>query len=70
MSRQQQNGEWMQEAIEGVFNKSWLVDPFVSSFFNIADTYGSMISYPNYKFTFTIKALGMFARRYENPELN
>jgi len=23
-----------------------------------------MISYPNYKFTFTAKALGMFARKY------
>jgi lanosterol synthase len=46
MERQQPNGEWLQEAIEGVFNKS------------------CMISYPNYKFTFTIKALGMFAQRY------
>jgi lanosterol synthase len=46
MDRQQPNGEWLQEAIEGVFNKS------------------CMISYPNYKFTFTMKALGMFARKY------
>ncbi len=46
MKRQQPNGEWPQEAIEGVFNKS------------------CMISYPNYKFTFTIKALGMFAQMY------
>lgn len=46
MSRQQKNGEWLQEAIEGVFNKS------------------CMISYPNYKFVFPIKALGMYARRY------
>jgi len=46
MSRQQVNGEWKQEAIEGVFNKS------------------CMITYPNYKFTFTTKALGMFAKRY------
>jgi lanosterol synthase len=46
MSRQQPNGEWLQEAIEGVFNKS------------------CMISYPNYKFTFPLKALGMFARKY------
>lgn len=29
----------------------------------------SMISYPNYKFTFTIKALGMFGRRYGNLEI-
>jgi lanosterol synthase len=46
MDRQQPNGEWLQEAIEGVFNKS------------------CMISYPNYKFTFPMKALGMFSRRY------
>ncbi|KAI0017177.1 terpene synthase [Xylariomycetidae sp. FL0641] len=46
MERQQPNGEWKQEAIEGVFNKS------------------CMISYPNYKFTFTMTALGMFAQRY------
>ncbi|EAQ86439.1 hypothetical protein CHGG_07692 [Chaetomium globosum CBS 148.51] len=46
MGRQQPNGEWLQEAIEGVFNKS------------------CMISYPNYKFTFPMKALGMFARKY------
>jgi lanosterol synthase len=25
MSRQQRNGEWLQEAIEGVFNQSWYV---------------------------------------------
>ncbi|KAH7033612.1 squalene/oxidosqualene cyclase [Microdochium trichocladiopsis] len=48
MDRQQDNGEWEQEAIEGVFNKS------------------CMISYPNYKFTFTMKALGMFAKKYPN----
>ncbi|RPB08450.1 terpene synthase [Morchella conica CCBAS932] len=51
MARQRGNGEWAQEAIEGVFNKS------------------CMISYPNYKFTFTIKALGMYARLYRNPQL-
>nr|Q96WJ0.1 RecName: Full=Lanosterol synthase; AltName: Full=2,3-epoxysqualene--lanosterol cyclase; AltName: Full=Oxidosqualene--lanosterol cyclase; Short=OSC [Pneumocystis carinii]AAK82993.1 lanosterol synthase [Pneumocystis carinii] len=48
MSRQQPNGEWKQEAIEGVFNKN------------------CMISYPNYKFNFTIKALGMYSKRYGN----
>jgi lanosterol synthase len=48
MSRQQPNGEWLQEAIEGVFNKS------------------CMISYPNYKFFFPIKALGKYVRRYKN----
>lgn len=46
MSRQQPNGEWLQEAIEGVFNKS------------------CMISYPNYKFIFPLKALGMYAKKY------
>lgn len=50
VDRQQDNGEWLQEAIEGVFNKS------------------CMISYPNYKFTFTIKALGLFARKYPNEK--
>lgn len=28
-----------------------------------------MISYPNYKFIFPIKALGMFAKRFGNIEL-
>ncbi|OQO15300.1 hypothetical protein B0A48_00683 [Cryoendolithus antarcticus] len=41
MERQQENGEWLQEGIEGVFNKS------------------CMISFPNYKFIFPIKALVM-----------
>ncbi|KFY24315.1 hypothetical protein V493_05316 [Pseudogymnoascus sp. VKM F-4281 (FW-2241)] len=44
MSRQLASGEWAQEAIEGVFNKS------------------AMISYPNYKFTFVIMALGRWGR--------
>ncbi|KAI9731939.1 MAG: Lanosterol synthase (Oxidosqualene--lanosterol cyclase) [Cirrosporium novae-zelandiae] len=51
MGRQQLNGEWLQEAIEGVFNKS------------------CMISYPNYKFYFPVKALGMFEKRFGNLEL-
>lgn len=46
MERQQPNGEWLPEAIEGVFNKS------------------CMITYNNYKFTFVLKALGMFASWY------
>lgn len=29
----------------------------------------SMISYPNYKFIFPIKALGMFARRFGDPKV-
>ncbi|KAH8656633.1 oxidosqualene:lanosterol cyclase-like protein [Tricladium varicosporioides] len=51
MSRQQPNGEWLQEAIEGVFNKS------------------CMISYPNYKFIFPLKALGMYAKKYGDEVL-
>lgn len=51
MERQQENGEWLQEAIEGVFNKS------------------CMISYPNYKFTFTLKALGLFAKKYPDVKI-
>ena len=31
--------------------------------------WNSMISYPNYKFIFPIKALGMFAKRYGDVEL-
>ncbi|PIA92428.1 Seco-amyrin synthase [Cercospora beticola] len=52
MSRQQPNGEWLQEGIEGVFNKS------------------CMISYPNYKFIFPIKALGMYSRHFGDTALN
>ncbi|GME60715.1 putative oxidosqualene:lanosterol cyclase [Neofusicoccum parvum] len=51
MQRQQANGEWLQEAIEGVFNNS------------------CMISYPNYKFIFTMKALGMYAKIYGDEVL-
>lgn len=50
MQRQQPNGEWLQEAIEGVFNKS------------------CMISYPNYKFIFPMKALGQFSRKYADEK--
>ncbi|OLL24595.1 Lanosterol synthase [Neolecta irregularis DAH-3] len=46
MCRQQSNGEWIQEGIEGVFNKN------------------CMISYPNYKFYWPIKACGMFEKRW------
>ncbi|KAG7124755.1 Lanosterol synthase like protein [Verticillium longisporum] len=52
MSRQQTNGEWLAESIEGVFNKS------------------CMITYPNYKFTFPIKALGLFAKKYPDEVIN
>jgi hypothetical protein len=32
-------------------------------------TLHSMISYPNYKFIFPIKALGMFARRFGDSKM-
>ncbi|KAI8073800.1 terpenoid cyclases/protein prenyltransferase alpha-alpha toroid [Gongronella butleri] len=51
MQRQQDNGEWLQESIEGVFNKN------------------CMISYPNYKFSFTIWALGKYAKIYGDKKL-
>ncbi|KAG0174988.1 Lanosterol synthase (Oxidosqualene--lanosterol cyclase) [Apophysomyces sp. BC1034] len=51
MKRQQENGEWLQENIEGVFNKN------------------CMISYPNYKFAFSIWALGKYARTYGDKVL-
>ncbi|KAN0078765.1 Terpenoid cyclases/protein prenyltransferase alpha-alpha toroid [Elaphomyces granulatus] len=51
VSRQQPNGEWLQEAIEGVFNQS------------------CMISYPNYKFCWPIRALGLYSKKFGNEEL-
>ncbi|KAK2811543.1 hypothetical protein FQN50_002166 [Emmonsiellopsis sp. PD_5] len=51
MSRQQANGEWLQEGIEGVFNQS------------------CMISYPNYKLYWPIRALGMYVRKFGNETL-
>ncbi|KAL8949507.1 MAG: hypothetical protein Q9222_004384 [Ikaeria aurantiellina] len=38
MSRQQQDGSWEQEAIEGVFNKSWYRPPDPGSPFNASTT--------------------------------
>jgi lanosterol synthase len=67
MSRQLATGEWPQEAIEGVFNKSWFV--FRSSPTHLANGSPSMISYPNYKFIFPIMALGKFARRFGDEAL-
>ncbi|KAL9054094.1 MAG: hypothetical protein Q9162_004351 [Coniocarpon cinnabarinum] len=52
MRRQGDKGQWEQESIEGVFNKS------------------CMISYPNYKFIFPVRALGMYAMRSGNVQLN
>ena len=51
MRRQQRNGEWLQEAIEGVFNCS------------------CMITYPNYKFYFPIKAFGMYMKRWGDEKM-
>ncbi|KAK5071511.1 Lanosterol synthase erg7A [Lithohypha guttulata] len=51
MSRQQSNGEWLQEAIEGVFNCS------------------CMITYPNYKFYFPVRAMGMYVKKWGDEEL-
>ena len=39
------------------------------SFWTVLANYCSMISYPNYKFQFTIKALGMFAKKYGDFEV-
>ena len=49
MERQQPNGSWKQEQIEGIFN------------------HNCAISYPNYKFSFTIWALGKAARELDWP---
>lgn len=35
-----------------------------------ANVDSSMISYPNYKFIFPIKALGMYAKRFGDTEMN
>ena len=51
MGRQQRNGEWLQEAIEGVFNCT------------------CMITYPNYKFYFPMRAMGMYIKEYGNNQL-
>ncbi|KAJ3402117.1 Lanosterol synthase (Oxidosqualene--lanosterol cyclase), partial [Chytridiales sp. JEL 0842] len=48
---QQPNGEYIQQGIEGVFNKN------------------CMISYPNYKFYFTIWALGRYAKVWGNEAI-
>jgi lanosterol synthase len=67
MSRQQANGEWLQEAIEGVFNCSWSVYSLNGNIAKLTSL--SMISYPNYKFIWPIKALGMYARRFGDDAL-
>ena len=75
MERQQSDGGWLQEGIEGVFNKSWFVTSHFmtcresSALLSSLLTSLSMISYPNYKYYFPIKTLGMFAKKYGNPKL-
>jgi lanosterol synthase len=67
VSRQQANGGWLQEAIEGVFNMSWyelIFEPIKG----IANVH-SMISYPNYKYYWPVRALGLYARKFGNEEL-
>lgn len=51
MSRQQENGEWLEEAIPGSFHGS------------------CSFSYPNYKFAFTLRALGNFAAMYPEEKV-
>ncbi|EGC47128.1 oxidosqualene:lanosterol cyclase [Histoplasma capsulatum var. duboisii H88] len=51
MTKQEANGEWSQNGIEGVFNQS------------------CMISYPNYKLYWTVRALGLYARKFGNEEI-
>ncbi|KAK9452479.1 terpenoid cyclases/protein prenyltransferase alpha-alpha toroid [Dipodascopsis uninucleata] len=51
MDRQQLAGDWKQEAIEGIFNRSCTIE------------------YPNYKFYFSIKALGLYAKLYGNEKI-
>ncbi|EAS31167.3 squalene/oxidosqualene cyclase [Coccidioides immitis RS] len=51
MLKQQPNGEWLQEGIEGVFNQS------------------CMISYPNYKLYWPVRALGLYAKKFGNEDI-
>lgn len=60
MDRQQPNGSWKQEQIEGIFNQ--YVDLTYPATVRIPSTHTGAISYPNYKFSFTIWALGKAAR--------
>ena len=67
MRRQQRNGEWLQEAIEGVFNCSWQVN--ISEIRGQRLTICSMITYPNYKFYFPVKAMGMYMKQWGDEQL-
>lgn len=57
MARQQPDGSWAQEQIEGIFNQ------YVSYGRRLTPS-NCAISYPNYKFSFTIWALGKAARAW------
>lgn len=61
MSRQQPNGSWKQEQIEGIFNQ-YVYFLSCSHSNCMLHTNPGAISYPNYKFSFTIWALGKAAR--------
>lgn len=50
MSRQKPNGEWEQESVEGVFNKT------------------TSVTYPHYKFSWTIHALGKAYRQLSDVQ--
>lgn len=67
MKRQRPNGEWLQESVEGVFNQSWFVTLHPPLLY-VANG-DSVMSYVNYKFTFTIIALGMFSGMFGNKEI-
>lgn len=60
--RQQPSGEWLQENIEGVFNKVFIIFLYLV----LPCMQNCMISYPNYKLYFTIWALGRYANTYDN----
>ncbi|WFC99015.1 lanosterol synthase [Malassezia yamatoensis] len=59
MQRQQPDGSWKQEQIEGIFNQ--YVCRLTQQLY-VAFTHLGAISYPNYKFSFTIWALGKAAQ--------
>lgn len=59
MARQQPDGSWKQEQIEGIFNQ--YVKRLTQQLY-ARPTHPGAISYPNYKFSFTIWALGKAAQ--------
>ncbi|KAL2376740.1 Lanosterol synthase erg7A [Blastomyces dermatitidis] len=81
MKKQSRNGEWPQNGIEGVFNQSWYgflillsgqFPPILNSGRRVMLTKNlpsSMISYPNYKLYWPVRALGLYARKFGNEEI-